>query len=173
MKKLTTLSHLLCRYVSYCSMAALVIIMGLMTVDVLLRHLFNRPITGGFDIVTLGMTILVFSSWSYAQVEHGHVHVTMFVGMMPPLPRFICFGFTSILSAGVMGFATAATFQQVFRMIAEKSSTGTLLIPFWPFMALECLAFAIFTLVLALDAAKAVGAIFSKELAREVQAFWS
>ena len=149
------------------------LIMTLMTTDVLARHLFNRPIVWSFDIVTLTMTILVFSSWSYTQVEHGHVHVTMFVRMMPRVPRFLCFGFTSVLSVGIMGLAAVGTFQQTFKMMAEKSGTGTLLIPFWPFMALECLAFAIFTLALCLDAIKAFGAIFDDEMSKEVQSYWT
>jgi hypothetical protein len=39
-------------------------------------------------------------------------------------------------------------------------------------MALECLAFAIFTLVLLLDAVKSIGAVFNSELAKEVQSYW-
>jgi TRAP-type C4-dicarboxylate transport system permease small subunit len=154
-------------------MAVLALIMSLMTVDVMLRHLFNRPITGGYDVITITMTILVFASWSYAQTEHSHVHVTMFLSMMPPKLRFACFGFTSILSTGIMAFATVATFQQIFKMIAEKISTGTLFLPLWPFMAIESAAFAVFTMVLALDTVKAFGAIFNEELAKEVQAFWT
>ena len=172
-KKLTVLSRNFCRYISYCSMAALVFIMALMTVDVLLRHLFNKPIFGSFDLVTLTMTILVFSSWSYTQSVYGHVHVTMLVSMMPRVLRFICFGFTSTLSTGLMGFATYAAYLQIFRTIADSAASGTLLIPIWPFMALMCASLAAFTFTLFLDAVKAIGAVFSEELARDVQSSWT
>jgi TRAP-type C4-dicarboxylate transport system permease small subunit len=172
MKTITKISNRLCHIVSYFSMTALVAIMCLMTIDVIMRHLFNRPITGAFEITTMVLTILVFSSWSYIQTVHGHVHVTMFLGFMPTKLRFLIFGFTSLLSTVIVGLATIAAYEHIFSLIKDGTSTGTLLIPHWPFMALQCIALALFTIVLLIDAIKAFAAMFSKEYAEEVQSFW-
>jgi TRAP-type C4-dicarboxylate transport system permease small subunit len=154
-------------------MAACVAIMILMALDVFLRQLFNRPITGAYEIVTMILTILVFSSWSYIQTVRGHVHVTMFLRLMPAKVRFICFSVTSLLSTFVIGLATVAAYQQTFRLIEARTSTGTLLIPHWPFMGLECIALALFTIVLLIDALKAIAAIFSPKYAEEIQSSWN
>jgi TRAP-type C4-dicarboxylate transport system permease small subunit len=173
MKTLTKVSDKLCNIVSYFSMAACAAIMCLMAADVLLRHLFNRPITGAYEITTMIMTILIFSSWSYTQTIHGHVHVTMFLGMMPQKLRFLLFGVTSLFSTIIIGLATYASYIHTFELIEDNTSTGTLLIPHWPFMGLECIALFLFTLVLLLDTVKAFMAMFSKEYATEVQSYWS
>lgn len=173
MKTLTRISNRLCNIVSYFSMAACVAIMCLMTIDVIMRHLFNNPITGAFEITTMILTILVFSSWSYIQTVHGHVHVTMFLGFMPTKVRFLFFGLTSLLSTIIIGIATYASYQHIFRLYEEGTSTGTLLIPHWPFMVLECIALFLFTIVLLIDTIKAFLAVFSKEYAEEVQSYWT
>ena len=173
MKTLTRISNKLCWFVSYFSMAACVAIMFLMAVNVASRHLFNKPITGSFEITTMIMTILVFSSWSYTQTVHGHVHVTMILRVMPQKVRFLCFGITSLLSTVFIGIATWAAFEQILRLMEKRTSTGTLLIPHWPFMLIECIALGLFTIVLLLDAIKAFGAMFKKEYAEEVQSYWT
>lgn len=173
MKKFTQITDAICRYISYISMAALVFMMGYMFLDLLMRHIFNKPFTGGYEITSLVLSVLIFMSWSYTQTQHGHIHVTMLVGIMPKIPRFICFGVTSILSAVVMGIATYAAFIQMLTMKASNVSTGMLLIPHWPFLCIQGIALAMFTVILIRDAIKAVLALFIPAYAEEVQEYWT
>jgi TRAP-type C4-dicarboxylate transport system permease small subunit len=173
MKRATKLINSLCRWVSYVSMAATVVIMLLVVVDVACRSLFNKPIIGVYDVVTLLMTVLVFSSWSYAQTEHAHVHVTMFVGKMPKTCRFVTFGLTSVLSTGYMVYATWAAYEQTLANYSGNSHSGTVAIPYWPFSALQCVAFVFFTLTLLLDTVKTFCALFRRDIAEEIQSYWA
>lgn len=173
MKTFTKITNRISVYVSYLSMAAVVFIMVYMTLDVILRHLFNSPIKGGYEVSTLAMVILVFTSWSYTQTVNGHIHVTMLVRVLPNVPKFILFGLTSLFSAVVMGIGTYAAYLQIFQLYSRKTSTGMLLIPHWPFMVIECIALGFFTLILFRDAIRAIMAMFNEEIAEEITSTWA
>ncbi len=173
MKKFTKITNKISVYVSYLSMTAGVFIMVYMTLDVILRHLFNAPIKGGYEISTLAMVILIFTSWSYTQTVNGHIHVTMLIRVFPNIPRFIIFGLTSLFSAVVMGIATYAAYLGSISLYERNTCTGMLLIPHWPFMIIECIALAFFTLILLRDAIRAFMAIGSSEISDEITATWT
>lgn len=170
--KITTVTDKICYYVSYLSMAVIVIMMALMTVDVIASHIFNYRIPGAFEISEMVLSTLVFSSWAYTQTVHGHMHVTMFISKMPQVPRFICFGLTSLISVVTMVFGAVAVYSQIFSVMKSGECTATLLIPYWPFYIFEFLAFALMAIVLFRDAFKAIVAIGSKPIADEIEATW-
>ncbi len=173
MKKFTKVTNKISVYVSYLSMTAVVFIMLYMTLDVVLRHLANAPIRGGYEVSTLAMVILIFTSWSYTQTVNGHIHVTMLVRIFPKIPRFIVFGVTSLLSAVVMGIGTYAAYLASIQKYNTNESTGMLLIPHWPFMVIECIALGFFTLILLRDAIRAFMAMYNDEIAEEITSTWT
>ena len=119
------------------------------------------------------LSALIFSSWAYVQTQHGHIHVTMFLSMMPTKLRFFLFTVTSLLTTVTLLFATVSVFQEMVALITTKhTSTANLLIPYWPFYLIEGVSFAMFSVVLLRDAIKAGIAMFNEEMAKEVQAFW-
>lgn len=172
MEIFTKITDKLSGYIIYLSMGGAAFLMVYMTLDVVLRQLFNSPIKGGYEISTLVMSVMIFTSWSYTQTEHKHIHVTMFLRMMPQIPRFICFGITSVLSTVVLGFATYAAFLQTIHFFNKGTSTGMLLIPQWPFVLIECISLAFFTLVLFRDSLKSILAIVNKKYAKEIMKHW-
>ena len=169
----TRLIKKICYYVCFVSMALVLCMMLLMFVDAMLGLVFNSRITGSYELVQCMLCILVFTSWAYTQTEHGHIHVVMFVRMMPRKLRFICYSLTALLSTGTMGFATYALIGAIKSKMASGECTGTLLIPYWPFYVVEFIAFLVFTLALLCDTIKSILAIFDTEVAEEVMESWS
>ena len=169
----TNIVKKVCYYVCFVSMILVVCMMLLMFVDALLGLFFNSRITGSYELVQCFLCILVFTSWAYTQTEHGHIHVVMFVRMMPQKLRFFCFGLTALLSTVTMGFATYALIGAIKSKMASGECTGTLLIPYWPFYAIEFIAFLVFTLALLCDTIKAIIAMFDNEVAEDVMKSWS
>ena len=172
MEKATQIINKLCHYVSYLSMASIAVIMFLVTCDAAMRQIFNKPIAVSYDIVTLLLTVIVFSSWSYAQTKHAHIHVTMFCSMLPRTIRFLAFGLTSLISTVYVGFMAFAAYEQIFHMIANGDTGGTWKVPIWPFVLIQFIALAIFALTLLLDTIKAFLALKSEHFADEVQSIW-
>lgn len=168
----TNITGKICYYLCFASMFMIAVMMVLMFVDAMLGLTLDSRITGSYELVQMMLCILVFSSWAYTQTVHGHINVVMFVRMMPHKLRFVCYGFTSLLSMAIMGFAAYAVYGAMLENIASREASGTLLIPYWPLYIFEFLAFALLTVVLLCDAIKAVAAIFDHDFAEEVMADW-
>ncbi len=163
----------ICWYVCYVSMLLVAVMMLLMTVDALSGKIFNQRILGTFELVQCMLCIIVFTSWAFTQTERGHIHVVMFLRMMPQGLRFVCFSITSILSTLTMAFACYGVFNMIKDKIAADERTATLLIPFWPFYVIELIAFVVLTLALLGDTLKSIAAIFNKKAAEDVMSSWT
>lgn len=168
----TKVSNKVCHYVSFFSMATIIIMMLIICVDIVLGNFLNRPIKGLYEVLQVLLTTLVFASWGYTQSVHGHIHVVMFVSRMPQKLRFLCYGLTAIFSTVVMAIGCVAVCLQVGVVFRSGECTGTLTIPYWPFYIFEAVAFGLMTIGLLLDAIKAITAIWDKEMAEEIQAAW-
>lgn len=169
----TKITDKICYYMSFLSMAMIVLMMFLMFVDVVLSLVFNTRILGAYEVTSLALLVVVFSSWAYTQSVHGHIHVVMFINMMPQKLRFFCFGLTSLVSVATMACASYAVWMGILERKAGGDSSANLLIPYWPFYVIEFLAFVLMTIILLRDAIKAVMAMFDKEMAEEIQSTWA
>ena len=163
----------LCYWMSFISMACVVLMMFLMFIDVCLSLIFNIRILGAYEVTSLALLTFVFSSWAYTQSVHGHIHVTMFINMMPQKLRFLCFGITSLISVVTMACASYAGYLAIFERMAGGDASANLLIPYWPFYVLMTVAFVFFTIILLIDMCKAFLAMFDKEVADDIQAHWA
>jgi TRAP-type C4-dicarboxylate transport system permease small subunit len=172
MNKFTLVTDKICYYVSYLSMAVIVIMMFLISIDVALGKLFNFRITGTYEISQMILSVLVFSSWAYTQTVHGHIQVVMFVSKMPQKLRFFCYGLTSIVSMATMIIAGYAVYHQILAKYVSNERTGTLLIAHWPFYIFEFVALILLSVVLLRDAIKSIAAMVSNEFAEEIQSTW-
>ncbi len=163
----------ICYYICYIGMVLIAAMMIIMFVDSMLGLFANYRITGIYELVQCLLLIVVFTSWAYTQTVHGHIHVTMFINMMPQKLRFFCFSLTSIISVATMAFATWGVGKGIAEKMTSHEITATLMIPIWPLFVVECVVFALFTLVLLGDAIKSIIAMFDKETADEIQSSWA
>ena len=171
MDAITSVANKVCVWVSYFAMLTIVVMTVMVTVDVVATKI-GHAIPGMYELCQVILSMFVFCTWAYTQSVHGHIHVVMFVSKMPRVLRFICFGFTSILSTVTLAIATYAVVGAVKNMMASGEATGTLLIPYWPFYIFEVVAFGLLTILLLIDSIKAILAIGNEEFAKEIQANW-
>ena len=172
MQAFTKVTDKICEYISYISMAVIAFIMFFNVICVIGRFV-GHSITGNVEITQVILSALIFSSWAYVQTQHGHIHVTMFLNMMPQKLRFVLYTITSILTTVTLLFGTVAVFQEMIQLITVKHTcTPNLLIPFWPFYLIEAVSLLMFSIVLLRDAVKSAIAIVNEEYAKEIQQFW-
>jgi TRAP-type C4-dicarboxylate transport system permease small subunit len=173
LEKITTVTDRICYYVSFFSMAMIVLMMFMITLDVILKKFFGASVIGCYEICQMALSTLIFSSWAYTQTVHGHIHVTMFITKFPRVLRYICFSFTSLLSVATLVFGVYGVWFQIFSVKKTGECTGTLMIPYWPFYVFEWLAFLMLSIVLLRDAIKSVVAIGNEEMAKQIEAHWT
>ena len=77
--------------------AALVVMMLLTSADVFMRYLFNRPITGTYDVVGLLGAVLAAFAMPYTMLKKGHVAVEILVQSLSRGKQLIIETFTHLL----------------------------------------------------------------------------
>ena len=115
----------------------------------------------------------VFAAFSYTQIRHSHVHVTLLIQYYPQKAKMLSYAITSLITTVVMFAISYAALLQSQAAAANNQITNTLRIPFYPFYAFESIAMFFFGVVLVFDTIRCFIAVFNKEMADEVQSSWS
>jgi TRAP-type C4-dicarboxylate transport system permease small subunit len=114
--------------------AALPALMALVTLDVVLRYVFNSPLPWGRDVNGLLLLITVFSALPHAWDQGYHIRMEVFYNRLGGRAR----GVADVASgaAGILFFALMGV--QALRFTPYMAATGEtgedLLLPVWPFM---------------------------------------
>ncbi len=122
------------KYCFYLSLFSTVAMMLLISVDAVVRYLFNHPITGTFEITEeYLMVALVFLALSNTYTHGGHVRVTLFLRFIPSsikLPVNILF---ALLGLGFFALLTYGGWNIFIRAAHEREfSEGLLQYPLAP-----------------------------------------
>lgn len=105
------------------------------SVDVIARSVFNRPIEGTSEIVTYWyMVTAAFLPWMWLAKTDGHIKVDLFVQI---LPRAVAFWLDVVVKLGLVTYLALFTWQTTLQAIrqtgrGEVQQAGTLYIPVWP-----------------------------------------
>ena len=129
-----------------------ILIMVLNCADVFMSKVFQRPITGAYEITQILMLCTVIASYAYGQVRHTHINMGLFIGKFPKKPRYIISGILMLLSVAIAIILGVAACQQAASAISKNTVTGALFIPWWPFYYLQGLSMFILAVVLLYDA---------------------
>ena len=144
------------RVLTYLAVIATLLMMLLTTADATARYVFNRPITGAYEITAEYIVVAaVFLAASYAYRRGAYIRVTFVVERVSPRLRT---GFNyfsqvySLVASAIMVWATAA---QALRTFASgTTSSGILAFPLGPAYALVPLGLAVMALAMLLDLPK-------------------
>jgi len=126
----------------------LALMMFLTVTDVGLRYVFNRPLSGAFELVGYMMAILVPFSIAYCGYKNEHITVDFFMGRFSRKTKLVVDIITTIVT---LLFAIVISWQNVLYFFEVKGSgltSSVLLIPEYPFIAPTAIAFAAFALIL-------------------------
>ncbi len=119
---------------------ALPALLGLVTLDVLLRYLFNAPLSWGRDANGLLLLVTLFSCLPHAWDKGYHIRMEIFYARMSRRRQEVADVLTAF--AGIVFFAAMGIqgLRFVPYMMATNETGEDLLIPLWPFMSFMALA---------------------------------
>jgi len=113
--------------------AIVVFMMGLTTVDVALRYLFNSPIAGVYTLCEMLMVGIVYLAIAYVQQQKSHVRVDVLIDRLQGPPR-LAFELATLLLA-LVGFSLM-TWQSALlawdAWVTGDYAMGLIEYPFWP-----------------------------------------
>lgn len=120
----------------------------LAAMDVLLRYLFNRPISGALELIQYMMLIVVVSGLAYCTVDRSHIRVEALIERCPPKMRTVMYCATSFLSLGLIALITRQTVVYAGLLRDSNLTSPVLFIPAYPFAIAQAMAMAVFGLAL-------------------------
>jgi TRAP-type C4-dicarboxylate transport system permease small subunit len=138
--------------------------MALIFVDVAGRFLFNKPIFGSYEVVQMGMGLVVFYALPYAQYKKGLVRVDFIINYFPKLPRKILWAVGDLISICVCyALAYACYLHAAGTLVASGAKTSVLMMPLYPFYYVASAGLLIFALILTVDGIHAFLALFRRD----------
>jgi len=129
-------------------LAAMMVLTG---VDVFLRYIFNRPVSGSYEMTEFMMPIVIAFGLAYCALEKGHVRVELLTSRLSERAQAIMNSFASIVFLGVFILITWQTFLRAKGMLDVGQISIVLYIPVFPFVLAVAVGSAALCLVVLRD----------------------
>jgi C4-dicarboxylate transporter DctM subunit len=133
--------------VNLIGMAALAVMMVLTSIDVILRYIFNKPLTGSLELTQFLMVVLVAFGLAYTGVNKGHITVDVLTQRLPKRGRAAVNTGDALFCLGVFALITWRSLVYAQALISGHDASSTLLIPLYPFVLLVALGSALICFV--------------------------
>lgn len=172
MRKLYSVFAAISKAFAAISFAGVFIGVIFVVVDVVMRYLFDYPIPGDYDITQLWLSVIVFSSLAYVQVEKGHIGVNMALKAMPPKVALSLFGVGTLIGSFTCGMCAFSCYKLAARALARNMVSMMANIPLFPFEYFEAICMALLCIVMLLDAIQCFMALGDKEAADQIRNTW-
>ena len=135
-------------YVSSIIAMVLLVLLVLLTVaDVILRHFFDAPIGGAFEISRLILGIVIFFALAYCAVKGGHIVVDVVVSRFPRRAQSSIGLMIHLFSVVIMGLISWQLFLHTIKLKGVGEVTAIWEIPVYPFVFLAALGSTLLTIV--------------------------
>ena len=167
-RSLERVANPLSRGMDVVSRTILVLMVLLITSDVVLRYIFNRPIKGSFELVELMLVAITFLSLAYTQLQKEHVSVTLITEKLDSRAVSVLESAAYMLCLVIFVLITWQSVVRAEVLRAEGTLSDLLLIPIYPFMWIVVLGSAALCLIFLRDFLKATG-----EVLRNTPAPWA
>ena len=141
----------LVRIISYVAAGVLALMMLITAADVLLRYLFNRPISGTWELTSYMMVVVVSFGLSYCALVKGLISVEVVTSRFSHRAKAILNCITYFLSFCFFSLVTWQSILYIKLMFESNLVSAVLLIPAFPFIAALALGSLVFTLVILTD----------------------
>jgi TRAP-type C4-dicarboxylate transport system permease small subunit len=125
--------------------------MFLTAADVILRYIFNRPVSGAYELIEYMMAIVVPFGIAYCAYQGGHVAIDLLLVHLPKRVQGAIGMITSLLTLGLFVLITWQNLIYIKEQYDSKLTSAVLLIPVYPFIALVTVGTAVFCLILLRD----------------------
>jgi TRAP-type transport system small permease protein len=143
------------RVMLYISALSTFVLMLLTTADAGGRYLFNRPITGAYEITTNYLMIAgVFLGMAYGYSQGAHIRVTFLTERLPRRVKLVVNHLVQGVSIIYGVLLVIAACQQTLRTLDTGMNLSSVEIPQWPAYAIVSVGLFFMALTMLLDMRK-------------------
>lgn len=140
----------------------LTLMMLLVFIDVFLRYIFNRPVSGSVEIVEVMMALCIALGMAYTGIVKGHISVELLVSRFSPRAQAALDVFHFLIATIMFLLMGWKTGQQAWVVGRRHVTTTVLEIPIYPFVWVLSVCAALLGLVFFLQFLEAVSKVVKK-----------
>jgi TRAP-type C4-dicarboxylate transport system permease small subunit len=141
-------SLVLNRFLAHIASAGLALLMFLTVVDVLGRYLFNRPVTGTFELTEMSMVLIVFLALGLAQHHQEHISLDLAYIHFPSWLKKATDLTVDLVNLAIVGAMTWQLYNYFVRMRDGNYTTAVLQLPIHPFVIVAIAGVAAYVLAI-------------------------
>ena len=130
------------------------------TVDVIGRNLFDAPMRGALEIVSVGLTLTLFGGMPYAEMLNEHIRVDILTDRFSTTTRNALAAGMNWLYLLLVGLLSWQCWEQALFLLAGNSNSGVMGIPLAPFMFAVSFVLAVFFLAVLVNLLKSFALFF-------------
>lgn len=150
------------RVINNIGLAVLAIMMFLTAVDVTLRYVFSRPITGSFELTQFMMVSLCALTFAQSQVAKANVAVDVVVNLFPKRVQAGFDAFAWFVGLVLVSLYCWRAFVRAKSLVAIGTTSPMLYIPIYPFVFVLAFGFGIMALVFLVDFINSLSQVVKK-----------
>ena len=136
----------------YLAAILLLLIAGLITTDVVMRSLLNKPIIGIAEIVANGIVIIAYLQLSYTVRIGAMLRSELLINWLWPRGKIVLETVIAILGIGLFSLIAWSSYAPMMRAISTSEFEGhaSFQLPTWPLLVIivSCSIFAVVNYVL-------------------------
>jgi TRAP-type transport system small permease protein len=136
--------------VGYIGSGVVALAMFSIVADVTGRRFFNTPVTGTLEMNEFMLVIITFCTITYCQFLKGHVTIDLFVERLPKKTQVILDSIIYVFYLIVAALLSWQLYGYALTAITQHTTSGTLLIPIFPFGFIAAVACTLLFLVVLL-----------------------
>jgi len=129
----------------------LALMVFLVTVDVVLRYLFNRPLKGSYELIEFMMILVVFFGLAYTQIRKNHLSINLLMPRFSKETQAVVRSATYLLCLAGFLLITWRSIGHAEFLRMKGTTSGVLFIPNFPFMWVVAFGSALLCLVYLTD----------------------
>ncbi|MFH1488413.1 MAG: TRAP transporter small permease [Pseudomonadota bacterium] len=148
---LTVIAKPAAKGLNYLAAAVLAAMMILTGIDVFFRYLFDKPVTGSFEMTEFMMPIIITFGFAFCALEKGHVQVELLTSMLSKRGQAFANCFASLVFLSMFGFITWQSWMRAKGMMSTGQISIVLYAPIYPFVLAVAVGSAALCLVLLRD----------------------
>lgn len=124
--------------------------MLLVTLNVLLRTIFGKPLLGAYEWVGILTALTISLGLAFCETKGAHITIDFLADKLRPAARNAAAVITGILSSGIMAVVFYSVIRYAFKLMLSGEVSPTTRIPFYLFVFVVGAGFLVLDLILIL-----------------------
>lgn len=145
-----------CKLLAYTGGLSLLLMTTVTAVDVIGRNFFNAPLSGGLELVSVGLVLSLFGGMPYVELREEHIKVDILTERFTRKTQNALAIAAYWLYFWLILVVAWQCFAQAQFLLSQNSNTGVMAVPLAPFLFAVALTMALYSVIIVINLLKRI-----------------